>query len=107
MPEIVAVPAPQVTDVWVVENHELPVVNLHVVFPAGRAEDPLSKLGLAALFGLDAVMGAFVAGVLLRRYAPPGPKNRLAPKIEALAFGFFGYMFALARQRGLLLKVQE
>jgi len=35
--------------VLVVENHELPVVNLHVVFPAGRAEDPLSKLGLAAL----------------------------------------------------------
>ncbi len=35
--------------VLVVENHALPVVNVHVVFPAGRAEDPLSKLGLAGL----------------------------------------------------------
>ena len=50
-------------------------------------------LGLAALFGLDAVMGAFVAGVVLRRYAPPGPGNRLAPKIEALGFGFFIPLF--------------
>jgi zinc protease len=37
--------------VLVVENHELPVVELHVVFPVGRAEDPLSKLGLASLLG--------------------------------------------------------
>jgi Kef-type K+ transport system membrane component KefB len=53
----------------------------------------LSLLGLAAVFGLDAVLGAFVAGVLLRRFAPPGESNRLAPKIEALGFGFFIPLF--------------
>lgn len=53
----------------------------------------LFLLGLAAVFGLDAVLGAFVAGVLLRRYAPPGPGNRLAPKIEAIGFGFFIPLF--------------
>lgn len=53
----------------------------------------LFLLGLAAIFDLDAVLGAFVAGVLLRRYAPPGPDNRLAPKIEALGFGFFIPLF--------------
>lgn len=35
--------------VLVVENHELPSVNVNVVFPAGRASDPQSKLGLASL----------------------------------------------------------
>ena len=53
----------------------------------------LFLLGLAAVFGLDAVLGAFVAGVVLRRYAPPGPDNKLAPKIEALGFGFFIPLF--------------
>ena len=53
----------------------------------------LFLLGLAATFGLDAVLGAFVAGVVLRRYAPPGEGNRLAPKIEAIGFGFFIPLF--------------
>ena len=53
----------------------------------------LFLLGLAAEFGLDAVLGAFVAGVLLRRYAPPGDGNKLAPKIEAIGFGFFVPLF--------------
>jgi Kef-type K+ transport system membrane component KefB len=53
----------------------------------------LFLLGLAAWFGLDAVLGAFVAGVILRRYAPPGEGNKLAPKIEALGFGFFIPLF--------------
>jgi Kef-type K+ transport system membrane component KefB len=53
----------------------------------------LFLLGLAAVFGLDAVLGAFVAGVLLRRYAPPGDGNKLAPKIEAIGFGFFIPLF--------------
>lgn len=53
----------------------------------------LFLLGLAASFGLDAVLGAFVAGVILRRYAPPGERNRLAPKIEAIGFGFFVPLF--------------
>jgi Kef-type K+ transport system membrane component KefB len=53
----------------------------------------LFLLGLAAVFGLDAVLGAFVAGVVLRRYAPPGPDNKLAPKLEAIGFGFFIPLF--------------
>jgi Kef-type K+ transport system membrane component KefB len=53
----------------------------------------LFLLGLASVFDLDAVLGAFVAGVLLRRFAPPGPDNKLAPKIEALGFGFFIPLF--------------
>ncbi len=53
----------------------------------------LFLLGLAAEFGLDAVLGALVAGVVLRRYAPPGPDNKLAPKIEAIGFGFFIPLF--------------
>jgi Kef-type K+ transport system membrane component KefB len=53
----------------------------------------LFLLGLAAWFGLDAVLGAFVAGVILRRYAPPGAGNKLAPKIEAIGFGFFIPLF--------------
>jgi Kef-type K+ transport system membrane component KefB len=53
----------------------------------------LFLLGLAATFGLDAVLGAFIAGVVLRRYAPPGPGNRLSPKIEAIGFGFFIPLF--------------
>ena len=35
--------------VLLVEKHELPVVNLHVVFPAGRADDPVLRPGLADL----------------------------------------------------------
>ena len=53
----------------------------------------LFLLGLAAVEGLDAVLGAFVAGVVLRRYAPPGEGNRLAPKLEAIGFGFFIPLF--------------
>ena len=33
----------------VVENHVLPMVNLNVVFRAGRAEDPAKQPGLAAM----------------------------------------------------------
>jgi zinc protease len=35
--------------VLVVEKHELPSVNIHVVFATGRAHDPVDKLGLAGL----------------------------------------------------------
>ena len=36
-------------EVLVVENHELPTVNLNLVFRVGRSYDPPDKLGLAAL----------------------------------------------------------
>ena len=53
----------------------------------------LFLLTIASLFGFDAVLGAFVAGVILRRYSPPGAENRLMPKVEAIGFGFFIPLF--------------
>jgi Kef-type K+ transport system membrane component KefB len=53
----------------------------------------LFLLTIAAAFGFDAVLGAFVAGVILRRYSPPGATNRLLPKVEAMGFGFFIPLF--------------
>jgi len=53
----------------------------------------LVLLVVASTFGFDAVLGAFVAGVILRRYAPPGESNILLPKIEAIGFGFFVPVF--------------
>jgi zinc protease len=37
------------TEVLLVEKHELPLVTLHLVFPAGRAEDPATMPGLAEM----------------------------------------------------------
>ncbi len=53
----------------------------------------LALLVLASQFGLDAVLGAFVAGVILKRYSPDHADNQLTHKIEALGFGFFIPMF--------------
>jgi Kef-type K+ transport system membrane component KefB len=53
----------------------------------------LGLLTIASRFGLDAVLGAFLAGVILHRYAPPGAGNQLMPKIEGLGFGFFIPLF--------------
>ena len=53
----------------------------------------LALLVIASRFGLDAVLGAFLAGVILRRYAPPSEGNQLMPKIEGLGFGFFIPLF--------------
>jgi zinc protease len=36
--------------VLLVEKHELPVVNIHVVFPTGRVDDPVLMPGLADMF---------------------------------------------------------
>lgn len=53
----------------------------------------LGLLVVASRFGLDAVLGAFLAGVILHRYAPPDEGNQLIPKIEGLGFGFFIPLF--------------
>ncbi len=53
----------------------------------------LTLLVLSSEFGLDAVLGAFIAGVILRRYSPPSEANKLLPKIEAIGFGFFIPLF--------------
>ena len=46
-------------------------------------------LTVAGSFGLDVVLGAFVAGIIVRRIAPPSEESNLSVRIEAIAFGFF------------------
>jgi len=53
----------------------------------------LVLLSLASGFGIDAVLGAFVAGVIVRRLLPDSEDSILRPKMEALAFGFFVPLF--------------
>ena len=45
-------------------------------------------LVIAADFGLDVVLGAFLAGVVLRRWAP-GDLHALDAKLDAVGYGFF------------------
>ncbi len=48
----------------------------------------LGLLVLAGEFGLDVVLGAFLAGAVLRRWAP-GDVHALEAKLDAVGYGFF------------------
>jgi Kef-type K+ transport system membrane component KefB len=48
----------------------------------------LFLLAVAAQFGLDVVLGAFLAGMVLRRWAP-GDIHSLEEKLDAVGYGFF------------------
>jgi Kef-type K+ transport system membrane component KefB len=48
----------------------------------------LGLLVLAGEFGLDVVLGAFLAGAVLRRWAP-GDTHALESKLDAVGYGFF------------------
>jgi Kef-type K+ transport system membrane component KefB len=48
----------------------------------------LFLLAVAAKFGLDVVLGAFLAGMVLRRWAP-GDTHALEEKLDAIGYGFF------------------
>jgi Kef-type K+ transport system membrane component KefB len=50
---------------------------------------------IAANFGLDVVLGAFLAGVVLRRWAP-GDTQALEAKLDAVGYGFFIPVFFVA-----------
>ncbi len=50
-------------------------------------------LSLAGVFGLDVVLGAFIAGVIVRRFAPVESDSALQGKIEAIGFGFLIPLF--------------
>lgn len=50
-------------------------------------------LALAGSFGLDVVLGAFIAGIIVRRFAPPATDSVLQGKIEAIGFGFLIPLF--------------
>src|SRR4051794_7794870 len=52
-------------------------------------------LVVAAEFGLDVVLGAFLAGVVLRKWAP-GDVHSLESKLDAVGYGFFIPVFFVA-----------
>ena len=55
----------------------------------------LALLAFAARFGLDIVLGAFVAGLVLRQWAP-GNVHSLEEKLDAVGYGFFIPVFFIA-----------
>ncbi len=63
----------------------------------------LLLLVVANKFGLDVVFGAFLAGVVLRRWAP-GDVHVLEEKLDAVGYGFFIPVFFVASGMGLDLR---
>jgi Kef-type K+ transport system membrane component KefB len=61
-------------------------------------------LATASSFGLDVVLGAFIAGMVLRRWAP-GDVHALEGKLDAIGYGFFIPLFFVAS--GMTLDVPE
>ncbi len=50
-------------------------------------------LAVADGFGLDAVLGAFAAGIIVRRFSSPSSGSVLSAKVEAIGFGFLVPVF--------------
>jgi Kef-type K+ transport system membrane component KefB len=63
----------------------------------------LLLLVVAEDFGLDVVLGAFLAGVVLHRWAP-GDVHELEEKLDAVGYGFFIPVFFVASGMGLDLR---
>ncbi len=61
-------------------------------------------LATSAYFGFDSVLGAFVAGMVLRAWSP-GDIERLESKLDAVGYGFFIPIFFIAS--GLTLDVDS
>jgi Kef-type K+ transport system membrane component KefB len=64
----------------------------------------LALLVIAEDFGLDVVLGAFLAGMVLRRWAP-GDVRALEGKLDAIGYGFFIPLFFVAS--GMTLDVRS
>jgi Kef-type K+ transport system membrane component KefB len=64
----------------------------------------LALLVVAEDFGLDVVLGAFLAGMVLRRWAP-GDVHALEGKLDAIGYGFFIPVFFVAS--GMTLDVRS
>src|SRR4029450_4781447 len=60
----------------------------------------LLLLVVAEEFGLDVVLGAFLAGIVLRRWAP-GDVHSLEGKLDAIGYGFFIPLFFVSSGMGL------
>jgi Kef-type K+ transport system membrane component KefB len=63
----------------------------------------LLLLVIAEEFGLDVVLGAFLAGIVLRRWAP-GDVHALEGKLDAMGYGFFIPLFFVASGMSLDLR---
>jgi Kef-type K+ transport system membrane component KefB len=61
-------------------------------------------LAIAENLGLDVVLGAFLAGIVLRRWAP-GDVHALEGKLDAIGYGFFIPLFFVAS--GMTLDVRS
>ena len=59
----------------------------------------LGLLVLAGDFGLDVVLGAFLAGVVLRHWAP-GELHSFEGKLDAIGYGFFIPVFFVTAGHG-------
>jgi len=64
----------------------------------------LFLLVMAEEFGLDVVLGAFLAGIVLRRWAP-GDVHSLEEKLDAIGYGFFIPVFFVSS--GMALDVRS
>ncbi|MDX6325822.1 MAG: hypothetical protein QOK15_2176 [Nocardioidaceae bacterium] len=60
-------------------------------------------LVIASHFGLDVVLGAFLAGIILHRWAP-GDVHSLEGKLDAIGYGFFIPVFFISSGMGLDLR---
>ena len=67
----------------------------------------IGLLVLAGEFGLDVVLGALLAGAVLRRWAP-GDRRALESKLDAVGYGFFiPVFFVVAGMRVDLASIME
>ena len=67
----------------------------------------LALLVLAGEFGLDVVLGAFLAGAVLRRWAP-GDVHSFEAKLDAVGYGFFIPVFFVSAGVGVdIVSIQE
>ena len=66
----------------------------------------IGLLVVAGEFGLDVVLGAFLAGAVLRRWAP-GEVHAFESKLDALGYGFFIPVFVFAGMGVDLASIRE
>jgi len=53
----------------------------------------IALLALADVLGFDVVLGAFIAGIIVRRYVSPNSEHLVQGKVEAIAFGLMVPLF--------------
>ncbi len=53
----------------------------------------IALLCLADVLGFDVVLGAFIAGIIVRRYVSPDSEHLVQGKVEAIAFGLMVPLF--------------